>query len=87
MSQGTLTPRQQEIYSYLCDYVAGHGYPPTLREIGRHVGIVNLNAIAGHLDRMSRKGVIGRDPGTARGIRLVAAPAAERQEPASTDAA
>jgi repressor LexA len=29
-----LTTRQQEIWQFLVEYVDGHGYPPTVREIG-----------------------------------------------------
>ena len=29
-----LTERQQQIWDYLVEYVDGHGYPPTVREIG-----------------------------------------------------
>ena len=29
-----LTDRQQEIWNFLVEYVDGHGYPPTVREIG-----------------------------------------------------
>ena len=36
-----LTARQQEIWNYLVEYVDGHGYPPTVREIGEHVGLAS----------------------------------------------
>ncbi|MBA3333656.1 MAG: transcriptional repressor LexA, partial [Actinobacteria bacterium] len=34
-----LTTRQQEIWQFLAEYVDGHGYPPTVREIGDAVGL------------------------------------------------
>jgi repressor LexA len=37
-----LTGRQQEIWDYLVEYVDGHGYPPTVREIGDAVGLASL---------------------------------------------
>ena len=33
-----LTARQQEIWQFLVEYTDGHGYPPTVREIGEAVG-------------------------------------------------
>ena len=34
LGDGMLTPRQQEIWQFLVEYADGHGYPPTVREIG-----------------------------------------------------
>ena len=36
-----LTARQQEIWQFLVTYVDGHGYPPTVREIGEEVGLAS----------------------------------------------
>ena len=36
-----LTGRQQEIWSFLTEYVDRHGYPPTVREIGEAVGLAS----------------------------------------------
>jgi len=34
-----LTKRQQEIFDFIKRYAAEHGYPPTVRDIGKAVGL------------------------------------------------
>ena len=34
-----LTDRQQQVLKYIRDSIVERGYPPTLREIGAHMGI------------------------------------------------
>ncbi|MGH3138328.1 MAG: hypothetical protein ACRDQE_01205, partial [Gaiellales bacterium] len=40
-----LTKRQQEIWEFLVQYVDGHGYPPTVREIGEEVGLASPSTV------------------------------------------
>jgi repressor LexA len=53
------------------DFLEEHGYPPTVREIGRAVGI-GVQSTHRHLIVLARAGVITWEPGCARTIRLVA---------------
>ena len=39
MSQRKLSSRQREIYDYICTYTKTHGFPPSVREIGKAVGL------------------------------------------------
>lgn len=59
------------IYDYLLSYIARHGYAPTVREIGRAVGIHSTSVVADHLDRLHGQGRIRRQVGVARGIQVV----------------
>jgi repressor LexA len=78
-----LTERQQEIWQFLVDYVDGHGYPPTVREIGEAVGLASPSTVHAHLANLERAGLLRRDPTKPRALELVghrrhdAAPAAE----------
>jgi len=80
-----LTERQQEIWQYLVEYVDGHGYPPTVREIGDAVGLASPSTVHAHLANLERAGLIRRDPTKPRAIELVgrrrAEPASERAIP------
>ena len=40
-----LTARQQEIWQFLVEYTDGHGYPPTVREIGAYMGWASTNSV------------------------------------------
>ncbi|MFN0153738.1 MAG: transcriptional repressor LexA [Gaiella sp.] len=66
-----LTPRQQEIWQFLVDYVDGRGYPPTVREIGEHVGLASPSTVHAHLANIERAGLIKRDPTKPRAIDLI----------------
>jgi repressor LexA len=66
-----LTARQQEIWQFLVEYVDGHGYPPTVREIGEHVGLASPSTVHAHLANIERAGLIRRDPTKPRAVELV----------------
>lgn len=68
----SLTDRQARILDFVRGYLAANGYPPTLREIGAHMGIRSTNGVNDHLRALERKGHIERLPLLSRGIRLVA---------------
>src|SRR5207247_8550929 len=65
-----LTKRQQEIWEFLVEYVDAHGYPPTVREIGEHVGLASPSTVHAHLANLERAGLIRRDPTKPRALEL-----------------
>ena len=65
-----LTKRQQEIWEFLVEYVDGHGYPPTVREIGQQVGLASPSTVHAHLANLERAGLIKRDPTKPRALEL-----------------
>jgi repressor LexA len=67
-----LTERQQEIWNYLVQYVDGHGYPPTVREIGEAIGLASPSTVHAHLANLERAGMLRRDPTKPRALELVA---------------
>jgi repressor LexA len=80
-----LTDRQQEIWNYLVEYVDGHGYPPTVREIGEHVGLASPSTVHAHLANLERAGLLRRDPTKPRALELIGREAAA-PAPAAIDA-
>jgi repressor LexA len=66
-----LTQRQQEIWQFLVQYVDGHGYPPTVREIGEAVGLASPSTVHAHLANLERAGLLRRDPTKPRALELV----------------
>jgi repressor LexA len=75
-----LTGRQQEIWTFLVDYVDGHGYPPTVREIGEAVGLASPSTVHAHLANLERAGFLRRDPTKPRALELVG-----REQPAAAE--
>ena len=53
-----LTQRQQEVFNFIEEKIEEWGYPPTIREIGEHLGIRSTNGVADHLKALKRKGYL-----------------------------
>jgi repressor LexA len=68
-----LTGRQQEIWTFLTEYVDRHGYPPTVREIGEAVGLASPSTVHAHLANLERAGLLRRDPTKPRALELSSA--------------
>lgn len=65
-----LTRRQKEIWDYLDEYIASHGYAPTLEEIGAHFELSSLATVHKHLTNLERKGLIARKWNLSRAIEI-----------------
>ncbi|MGA1841668.1 MAG: transcriptional repressor LexA [bacterium] len=76
----SLTPRQREVLDFLIEHVRSKGYPPTVREIGAHLGISGPKGAKKFLDILERKGHIRRLSGSSRAIEIIGAPARKAQE-------
>ncbi|MHC4716028.1 MAG: LexA family protein [Planctomycetota bacterium] len=74
MVEKTLTDRQQAVLDFVERFSGERGFPPTLREIGRGVGVANVNAVRGHVNALEKKGYITRTPDKARSISVVQRP-------------
>src|ERR1700729_949756 len=64
-----LTDRQQQVLSYIRQSIVDRGYPPTLREIGAHMGIRSTNGVNDHLRALERKGYLTREDMKSRALR------------------
>jgi repressor LexA len=65
-----LTKRQQEIFDFIKRYSAKYGYPPTVRDIGKAVGLASSSTVHAHLSNLERIGLLRRDPSKPRAIEL-----------------
>jgi SOS-response transcriptional repressor LexA len=66
-----LTQRQQKVLDFIKSSIAERGYPPTLREIGAHMGIRSTNGVNDHLRAIERKGGLTREDMKSRALRPV----------------
>ena len=60
--------KTEQILDFIREFCASHGFGPTIREIGRGVGLQSTSTVAGYLNRMTRDGLITSIPGTPRSI-------------------
>jgi repressor LexA len=71
-----LTKRQQEIFDFIKRYSARYGYPPTVRDIGKAVGLASSSTVHAHLANLEKIGLLRRDPTKPRAIELLGRAAA-----------
>ncbi len=63
-----LTKRQQEIFEFIKRYSAKYGYPPTVRDIGKAVGLASSSTVHAHLANLEKIGLLRRDPSKPRAL-------------------
>ena len=64
-----LTARQEQVLRFITDSIKDRGYPPTLREIGAHMGIRSTNGVNDHLRALERKGYLTREDMKSRALK------------------
>ena len=71
MVELNLTKRQQEIFDYVREYAGQHGYPPTVRDIGKAIGLTSSSTVHTHLANLEKLGLLKRDPTKPRAIEVL----------------
>jgi repressor LexA len=66
-----LTKRQQEIFDFIKRYAEEFGYPPTVRDIGKAVGLASSSTVHAHLANLEKLGLVRRDPTKPRALELL----------------
>src|SRR6188768_3538679 len=77
-----LTKRQKEIFDFIGKYAAKTGYPPTVREIGKAVGLHSSSTVHAHLANLEKIGLLRRDPTKPRAIEVLVDKAKQAMRPA-----
>src|SRR2546422_4811406 len=67
-----LSPRQEHMLRFIRDFSDRHGYPPTIREIGKEVGISSTSVVNYNLDKLEKEGLLERDRTISRGLKVSA---------------
>lgn len=66
-----LTPRQDDTLKFIKEKIAKNGYPPTVREIGKFLGLSSPATIQVHLSNLEDKGYIKKGGNKSRAIELL----------------
>ncbi len=66
-----VSERQQQIVVFIA-HATKCGYPPTIREIGEHVGLSSTSSVSYQIRQLVEKGLVRRSPARARGLVLTA---------------
>jgi repressor LexA len=75
-----LTPKQAAILEVIKKKIHQKGYPPSVREIGKAVGLSSSSTVHGYLKKLEEKGYLRRDATKPRAIEVLDGPAGERIE-------
>jgi repressor LexA len=73
MGTPKLSKRQEAILEFIRKFSLEHGYPPTIREIGKACDISSTSVVNYNLDKLERAGLLERKREVSRGLRLAEA--------------
>jgi repressor LexA len=82
MVELNLTKRQREIFDFIKRYSSEHGYPPTVRDIGKAIGLTSSSTVHAHLSNLEKLGLLRRDPTKPRALELLGEAARKVVKPA-----
>jgi repressor LexA len=71
MVKRKLSDRQRRMLSFIQRFTSDNGYPPSIREIGKAVGISSTSVVNYNLNRLVDEGMLDRDQNVSRGLRLM----------------
>jgi len=66
-----LGERPKKILQFLSEYQDRHGYSPSIREIGKYIGVDSTSLVDYYLNQLNEKGYIERDNRVSRSIRVI----------------
>jgi repressor LexA len=72
MNSDTLPPRQRDTIDAIKRLTEKRGLPPTIRELGKELGVVNRMTVHQHLTALKEKGFVRWDKNQNRTIQIVA---------------
>jgi len=62
--------KQQKILSFVNEYMHENGYPPSIREICKGVGLSSTSTVHAHLETLKKNGLLEKADAKSRGLRL-----------------
>ncbi len=76
-----LSEKQKRILEYIAEATAAQGYPPSVREIGKHVGLSSSSSVHAQLIKLREKGYLEKDDHKTRALVVKGAAASVPQVP------
>lgn len=64
------SPKQEAILKFIREYVGDHARPPAYREIENAIGASSVSVVSHHVGRLEAAGLLHRQSGVSRGLRL-----------------
>ncbi|WP_082788892.1 LexA family protein [Desulfolucanica intricata] len=60
-----------QVFQAIKEYKNIHSYSPSVRELGKILGVPSPGSVYHHLDRLKQMGYITSEPNKARSIRII----------------
>jgi repressor LexA len=70
LMRNTLTERQQTVLRFISEHQEKHGYPPTVRELARSLGLRGPKMAYKYLQALEEKGYLWRQARRSRGLKV-----------------
>ena len=80
-----LNKREKAILKYIEKAVAENGYPPSVREIGKAIGLKSTATVHAYIARLTEEGYIAKQNNKGRTLKLLKGGNGEPVEPAKKD--
>jgi repressor LexA len=68
---GVLPARQKDVLKLIVCLTEEHGYPPTLAELAKAMGLKNRMTVHQHVQALKKKGFVHWEPGLNRSLRVM----------------
>lgn len=65
------TKKQRELLTFIDNFISGHGYGPSFREIQYGLGYRSVSTVAIHIDNLIAKGLLRKRDNSARSLEVV----------------
>ena len=66
-----LTQRQQDVLSYIGEYVEEKGFPPAVRDIAKRFNLASAAGVHKHIKALVRKGYLSKEEYISRSLRVI----------------
>ncbi len=66
-----LNKREKSIVKFIEKQIVANGYPPSVREIGKAVGLKSTATVHGYLTKLEEKGYIKKEQQKGRTLKLL----------------
>ncbi len=65
------TKKQRELLTFIDNFISGHGYGPSFREIQSGLGYKSVSTVAIHIDNLIAKGHLHKRNNSARSLEVI----------------
>jgi len=70
-SENRPSKKQRELLTFIDNFISGHGYGPSYREIMRGLGYKSVSTVAKHIENLTAKGHLQKKNNSARSLEVV----------------